>query len=100
MTPIPPWLGHSCCLGKKAFAMASIADHLGRHSGDDCVVGHVARHHRPAPTIAKRPIVVPQMMVAFDPIEAPRRMRVGTTDQSVSVLRPHPACIREGRDRW
>jgi len=50
-------------------------------------VGAIWKPLAPAPISAKRPTVMPQMMVAFEPIEAPRRMRVGTTDQSLSDCR-------------
>src|SRR5690348_2671653 len=36
----------------------------------------------PAPTMAPSPIVIPDTIVAFDPIEAPRHTRVSSTIQS------------------
>ena len=44
----------------------------------------------PAPTTAFSPMVMPHIMVALEPIEAPFLMTVGTTCQSASVCSVPP----------
>jgi hypothetical protein len=50
----------------------------------------------PAATSAPRPMVTPAMIVALDPIEAPRHTRVGTTVQSAAVCNSPLALVARG----
>src|SRR5581483_2223020 len=50
----------------------------------------------PAPTIASSPMSTPHRIVDPEPIDAPRRTRVGTTVQSAAPCRSPPAVIARG----
>ncbi len=51
----------------------------------------------PAPTRARSPTVTPAITVALLPMEAPRRIRVGSTCQSASLCRLPSSLVARGK---